>query len=66
MNDKIKEVPGFRCFVTTKNGKLMICDMVQTGQRKGLPEKNGYKVVWRPNDNTSPVFLAAVKKIMGK
>lgn len=53
----------FRCFVTIKNGKLMVCDIIDKGQRRGSPEKRGYKIAWKPNENTSPEFLAAVKKI---
>lgn len=66
MKRNMKALPEFGCFVTIRNGQVFICKMVQSGQRKGAPEKDGYKVIWQkwePDEHTKPEFLAAINKI---
>ena len=67
MNKRMKVLPGFRCFVMLKKGKILICEMEKEGLRKGLPVKNGYKpawIEWKPNKHTKPKFIEAVNKIL--
>lgn len=66
MNKKIKHLPEYFCYVTLKDGKIMVSKMVPDQYHGYGPEKNGYKIAWEPNKNTSPQFLAAVNKITGK